>query len=423
MNNYSLKFTNKNILAIIFIFALSFRLLAIIYVGNYINPPMAEFGIIARNIISGQGFSFLIHRGILLPSAAMPPGYIVFLSGVFWLFGDNTTAYILIQIIQALLGSLICVLIYKIAEVCLSTKVAFVSSLIASIYPSFIYSCTQISSFIFYCFINVFLFYLLIKFLKHKNNTILMGLGGTLGLLCLFRAEMLLYIPFLIGWIFFNLEKDRIKKTLLLIVSFFIVMMPWTVRNYVIFHKIIPTSTLLGYNLWRGHNPNATGGAECGEFPPQIIDKSNRLKPDNYFEINNDNLFLNAAIKFMKDNPGKDLLLGIKKFIIFWTYDQTYTPKIAQKSVGAAHILYLIPWFIVLVFFIIGLFVNNIDRRIMMLFYIYFILSSLLGMAFFILPRYRMVIEPFVIIIAAQGIIFFYERYINNFLGKYQEGL
>ena len=127
---------------------------------------------------------------------------------------------------------------------------------------------------------------------------------------------------------------------------------------------------------------NATGGAESGDSPPYLQDKIDRLRPDNDFEIKLNDILLKEAIKFIRENPRQDLFLTIKKFLIFWTYDPTYTPKIANKLVGASHLLYLIPWFIVIAFFSIGLFKNNIEKSILILFYIYFILSTYWGWSF-----------------------------------------
>ena len=403
----------------IFIFALAVRMLGLFYVSDLNDTDMHqfdEFGAIVNHLLSGEGFSRTYH-GKLFPSAYMPPAYAFFITGIFLLFGKNTFSFILIHIVEVVLGAAMCIILYKIGEKYFSAKVALGAGLIASIYPVFVYMCTQFSVSP-YIFLNCLLFLLLTKLCEEPSNFLLVITGLILGLLTLFRAEVLGYIPFLIGWIFFNVRKDsRIKATLIPILLIFLILTPWSLRNYLVFNKLIPVTTVGGYALWRGHNPQASGGADSGHIPPCIVEEINNLLPTKDFEVKRDNIFLRKAISFIKTNPGENILLTFKKFIFFWTIDPTYGPDIASLSGrkgGSKHPLYIIPWLTILPFFIIGLVSTRYQPKKYSLFYLYFTLSTVVAMVFFVLPRYRLFIEPFIIIFATHGVMICYDRFFRR---------
>ena len=82
---------------------------------------------------------------------------------------------------------------------------------------------------------------------------------------------------------------------------------------------------------------------------------------------------------------------------MFWTHNPYH-----QRGRSA---LVWVPWLILSPFFVIGLIHSLIKRSVPWIFYVYFIVHTLLCAVFLCLPRYRMFIEPIVFIFAGLGLL------------------
>ena len=91
-----------------------------------------------------------------------------------------------------------------------------------------------------------------------------------------------------------------------------LVILPWTLRNYVHFQKIIPISNNGGINFWIGNNPRANGNFvspffEGSPFTPLIGD-----------EVRLDEVAYQFGFEFIRQNPGQALkLLPAKVFYLY----------------------------------------------------------------------------------------------------------
>ena len=108
-------------------------------------------------------------------------------------------------------------------------------------------------------------------------------------------------------------------------------------------------------------------------------------------------VFFQEAKDFMIENPFRVVQLSIKKFIFFWIH--IYDNKINYP--GNNNILNWLPWITLLVFFIPSLKklfsrIHKNDFEIFCLAYF-----SLVYSVFFVLPRYRLIILPIIILYSA----------------------
>src|SRR3989338_2675498 len=112
MKNSSL----TKILVVIFIVALSLRIFTVITQKESERIPRSDasnYDHLAMNIVSGEGFSEDIN-GKVIPTARRTPVYPMFLAGIYAVFGHS---YIAVKIIQAILGALLCLVIFFIANI------------------------------------------------------------------------------------------------------------------------------------------------------------------------------------------------------------------------------------------------------------------------------------------------------------------
>ena len=170
----------------------------------------------------------------------------------------------------------------------------------------------------------------------------------------------------------------------------------WWIRNYGVYDKFVMTSTgYSGHVFYAGNNPlNKTGG---GTNKDVDFSKFNKIR-DNELR---DKAQWEAAIKWIKENPKDWFILEFKKFKRFFSlkfytplYDKWYYNLISIMSYG-----------VVLIFFLYGLFFNMrnyIDKMMPML--LYSILLIGIHMVFIASIRYRLPIEPFMIIVASHSL-------------------
>ena len=115
------------------------------------------------------------------------------------------------------------------------------------------------------------------------------------------------------------------------------------------------------------------------------------------YELALQDIYLREAVRFMKYNPDRVIIMGLRKTMYYWGINFTYP--------GAQSPLYWLPWFIVFPFFIVGMVQSFRAPNRYFLFYVYFVISTLIIMTFFVIPRYRLFILPLVFPFAVSGCI------------------
>jgi hypothetical protein len=170
----------------------------------------------------------------------------------------------------------------------------------------------------------------------------------------------------------------------------FVTLTPWLLRNYAVFGRFIIKSNF-GLELKIGNNPKGLythpGGLSIREEFTQYV----RLGEMKYMDWCYD-----EAMKFIKENPGKFLLLTLRRFSDFWFGTNLVKPELLTELKRLSVILPL-------PFMVAGIFLA-IKARLKILPLVTFIL--LLPAVYYIthvLHRYRYPIEPIILIFAGYG--------------------
>jgi len=403
---------------LIFLAAFAIRIAAIIVIDNstemlthgFYSESGREFATLAHNIVAGEGFSLHRVQGVSVPSAYMPPAYVFFLVPFFYLFGEGLFTFILVQCVHAFLGGLSCIALYKLAETVFSRSVGIISALLMAFYPPLIYTVAEAHPISMYILLNILMVSALLRVsVKTRLRRIVLA-GALAGILTLFRSEMVLLVPLMALWLFFNLSgtkgTNRMEKSFLFIVIAFSITAPWTIRNYLVFHKVVPVHSCSGYDFSRGHNPDATGtGMSYSGKPiegasgiPGVLEAIESLPPTSDWEVKKDDIYLKAALGHIATHPWKTVKMTLIKFFYFWGIDITYPL--------ARHPLYWASWIVAFSLAILGLIRAFKERIRASLFYLYFGFYTGIEMMFFVLPRHRMFIEPFVLVFSAYGLYY-----------------
>jgi len=401
---------NKEIYISILLFLFSFfsRIPVIILFGD--TSLEYEWLYLVSNLIEhGQLVYQTFDNGFLLPNLWMPPLYAYYLY-IFSFFNLENQNYIfLVLVTQIVLASISVIIFYKINKLFFSRKISFFSSLIFSLFPLHLYACSQISSISLQTFLSIFFIYFFLQITNKKDLLSVIYFSITAGLLILLRGEFWFIFLLTLLYLFLFL-KIKMKKILLIASISLIITSPYLIRNFLIFEKITVLQSL-GYNLWKGNHPLAkensiVEGVETTN--ENILEQIDALKIDKYYRIKWDGLFLDLAIKNLKEDPPGHLIFYFKKitsyiFINFRSHDPRYWNP-----------LHFIPLLLFGITSLIGIILSDKkSRQLNYLILLFFVIVGIFS-TFSIMPRYKLVILPLQIIFTNVLIKRIKEKFFNR---------
>ncbi len=79
-----------------------------------------------------------------------------------------------------------------------------------------------------------------------------LGAGMLFGLAILTRETVLYFLPLAALWLAWG-RPGGLRRAALLVAASLLVVVPWTVRNYLVFDALVPVSTAGALNLWQGN--------------------------------------------------------------------------------------------------------------------------------------------------------------------------
>ena len=387
-------FENKEIYLLTFLVLFSFFIrIPVVYVLGDTSLEH-EWIVLVNNLINHGKLAFSYHDAhlskYLFPNLYMPPLYAYYL---YLFLIINFQDQVNIQIVlfsQILLASISVIIFYKLNKIFFSKRLSFYSSVFFSAFPLHLYACSQISSITLQTFLTISFFYLFFRFIKEKNFSLVFLISLTSGLLILLRQEFVAVLILSLAYAY-TFYKINIKKIFFIFLISLITISPYLIRNFIIFDTITITKTT-GYNLWKGSHPMAEG-IEGSEIKDNNLRKKIDSIPKNkFYGLNYDNLFLNEAIKNIKDDPLRYLGLFFKKAISFLLIDLNSTAP------NYYHPLHYLPVLLLGITTLFGIGFSDkksykLNYLILIFFFYVFIFSTVS-----ILPRYKLIILPLQII-------------------------
>jgi len=92
-----------------------------------------------------------------------------------------------------------------------------------------------------------------------------------------------------------------------------LVVLPWTVRNYEVFHRLVPVRDNFGLELWLGNHEGVTHVFD-NDFPILNPAEYNHLGEIRFMEGKQE-----IALEFIGRHPGAFLKLSAERFLRFWS--------------------------------------------------------------------------------------------------------
>jgi hypothetical protein len=240
-------------------YPISHQTYAVVAVDRF--PYGAETGAVAAAIAEGRGFSSPLRMVETGATAWFAPLYPYLLAGIFKLFGVYSYASnLIIHTFNLACSAFTCWPIAAIASTAFGKKTgvaaawAWVFLPTAIFYPVVWVWDTSLA--------GLWLALLIAATLKLRGSDRMgwwTGYGALWTLGALINPSLLSVLPFLALWALWPLRKQVGRAARLAAAAAAIFMAgiaPWTIRNYIVFHRFVPLRSNFGLELWLGNNPD-----------------------------------------------------------------------------------------------------------------------------------------------------------------------
>ena len=392
--------SRKSGLFFLFFLAVFVRILAIPVAPVALNPNDDEGGADLTAVRMIQAHRFVDEEGKPMTWAA--PFYYFFLSCVYSIFGRDLFAA---RLVQSFLGGWLCLLIFLIAERCFGRKVAIVAGFLAAFYPPLVILSMRLLTETLFVFLVTLEIYLLYR-MKEKPSFWSCVLGGGVLALATLTRPGILFFPFVaipLTWIGWRKGKVHFRRILLLfsvyLVAFLLPIGLWSVRNYRAEGRFILVSSQMGRVLYSSYAPDPKRFGMVDKNDPVFI---KGLSFPSYGERGN--YLFRQTLVFLKERPWVALRLVPYKLFHFWV-------PLDWEILHNGHRTYNIGYAFLLPFFCYGLFLSFAFLKEAIWLYLPLFYFQALSIVFYGSPRFRLPIEPFLLVLASYGLVRFFGRF------------
>jgi 4-amino-4-deoxy-L-arabinose transferase-like glycosyltransferase len=279
-----------------------------------------EMGRVARSIALGQGFSNP-YGGNTGPTAWEPPLYPYLMAGVFKVFGIYTyaSAWVLLAI-NSLFSALTTIPIFLIARRIFSERVARWSVYGWALNPYIWYwSIHWIwdTTFTPLILCSVFLVALELQDWRGFGGWVIFG--GLWGVGALANPSMLSFLPFCGLWIWRRRFKRGLSSfggVVLSSIIFFLILLPWLVRNYEVFGRFVFLRDDFGLQFRLGNSKGADGMLMAYLQPN--LNKLEWEKFQSMSELAYSADCKRIAVEWIREDPRRFVIVSLKRFFYYW---------------------------------------------------------------------------------------------------------
>ncbi len=380
----------------------------------------------------------------------MTPLYPYFLATIYRLFGRDL---LLVRLIQAGLGSLSAVLVYYLGTDVFDRRVGILAGLVTATYGALIFYDGSILLTPLLVLLNLLSLFLLVR-ADITGKPVAYALAGlSLGFATVGRAAVLAFIPVALAWVWLGsgmgaqdgsregraggkpadgkrpkmVPKTHPKKNgagrstgrvragaraaALVLLGVLVVIVPVTVRNYVVARDFVIVTSNGGLNFYIGNSEIASGSYVRPEGLDIVEDADGEriaeealgrdLKPSEVSSY-----WYGRAGRFIRENPGRWLGLTLRKLSFAMTsYELPQLENYYFQSRYSRLLSFPLPGFAIIAplgLIGLGLSFRRRRSRLLTLFFGVYVLSVV---AFFVLARYRLPAVPALAIGASYALV------------------
>jgi tetratricopeptide (TPR) repeat protein len=407
----------KLFLIALFLFAFFLRLIYLLQVKS--NPFFYNLSLDplfhdlwAKSIASGDW----IGQGVFFRA----PFYPYFLGIIYKIFGPDL---FLARLIQYLIGSLSVILIYLLARKLFDRRVAVIAGLLAATYWILIYFEGELLLDFLLVFFGTLLLLLLYRAAEKPvfRNWFLAGV--VLGFFAVTRPNILAFAPFILLWLLIYFRRNKswlvcLKYWLYVGIGAALVILPITLRNYLVGKDFVLVASQGGINFFIGNNPYSDGTSavvpglgDDWDYADAVVlaeqEVGHKLKPSQA-----SNYFYRRGWDFILKEPEKSLPLLWKKFYLFWNKFEVSNNQNTYFFRRYSWLLRILPtgFWLVGPLAILGMIysLRRFRKYSLLLFYVFSYMLTVVF--FFVADRFRLPVLPLLIIFAGFALVVIWDR-------------
>lgn len=393
----------KHIVVLIFFVALIVRLLFVNYSAGIPTSDATSYDRLGLSVSEGKGYV----ESDGSPYSFRPPLYPLFLGIIYKFFGHS---YFAVRMIQSVIGAFTCVFIFIIGKKICNYKVGILSAFLSVIYPPFIKSAELLLTELVFTFLLTILIFYLLKIQKDMKIKHCIIFGLALGVAALTRSAILLF-PFFIVPIFVYSRKytflNKLVRYIIILLFFLLALLPWSIRNFNVYHRIIPIATQGGITFYSSYcPPDGIFGKLATMQDPIIREASKIISP-----VVRSEFLVKKTLDFILNNPKEVVILEFKKVLYLWA-------PFDWEIIGNRWFNFV--YVIILPFFAFGLFLSFRKFKQFYPVLLPIVYIQIMSLFFYGSPRFRLPVEPFIFILSAIGILSLAEHFLKKRGKKYE---
>ncbi len=156
------------------------------------------------------------------------------------------------------------------------------------------------------------------------------GTGLLAGLVMLCKPVTILLAVVLVGLAFLGTDSFRVRmvRASVYLLAALLVVLPWTIRNYQVFDRVIPVSAGVGAGLWMGSDPLSRGSWPMPLTMEFQIWESAGITPLPYahamYDVSTDRLLRAKGWARITEAPARYLWLTLTRAYDFWIGNSYY---------------------------------------------------------------------------------------------------
>jgi tetratricopeptide (TPR) repeat protein len=366
----------------------------------------------ARSIAAGDWLSRT--QGIFYGN----PLYPYFLAVIYATFGHSLLAA---RLIQSLLGTATCLMLILIGRRLFDRPTGLLAGLLAALYAPFIFyegTITIATLGLFFSVLTVLL--LVASKAPAYGSALVAGLSWGLRALARFDATVLAAVGWLLGFPDGVSRGRRIALVLVFVAGIAAIVLPVTVRNTLVGGRLVTVTAHGGETFYGGNNPLASGiyspapGVQPGtEYEHEDFRRLASQRSGRELSLaESSSYWFRQALEYIRGHPWQWLRLELRKLWLFcqpreipdnrnFHYFRHFSsvlrlPLVTFSVLGPLALLGLV----------MGL---GVWRRCLLL-YLQVLFSTLSVLLFFVSSRYRLPTVPFLILFAAFGLRWSWNR-------------
>jgi hypothetical protein len=284
-------------------------------------PFLNETGNIAYSLAAGQGFSspYWQETG---PTAWLTPIYPALVAVIFKIFGIHTAhSFFAIVFLNVVFSTATCVPVFCIGKRVGGLGVASGAGWLWALFPNAImipYEWVWDTSLA--ALLMAIILWATLELADTQTIRVWCGYGLLWGFALMTNPSLGSLLPVLLGWAAYRAwqkGQSRISRPALACAIVALCCVPWTVRNYLAFHRFIPLRSNLPFELWLGNN-------EQFDEKSQVVPPANpeRTEIRNYIHMGETPFMQDKwekATGFMRAHPRLEIMLFARRFVATWT--------------------------------------------------------------------------------------------------------